>query len=71
MVRICGPYAVIDGEDTKYYRHPIHTFDFTALDGKDKWMAYQFARNVYNTWMPIHFEIIYSAIDQVPSEPEF
>ena len=39
MVRICGPYAVIDGEDTKYYRHPIHTFDFTALDGKDKWVG--------------------------------
>lgn len=26
--------------DIKYYRHPIHKFDFTALEGKDKWTAY-------------------------------
>src|SRR5690606_18654870 len=35
-VRIYGHYAVIDTKDTKYYRHPIRTFDFTELDGKDK-----------------------------------
>ena len=35
-VRIYGLYAVIDGRDAKYYRHPIRTFDFTELDGKDK-----------------------------------
>jgi hypothetical protein len=35
-VRIYGHYAVVDGPNTTYYRHPIHTFDFTALDGKEK-----------------------------------
>ncbi|KAJ3569085.1 hypothetical protein NPX13_g6197 [Xylaria arbuscula] len=70
-VRIYGYYPVIDGKDTKYYRHPIHKFDFTALDGKDKWTTYQFIKNVYDTWMPDHFKRICSAIDQLPSKLDF
>ncbi|KAL2264414.1 hypothetical protein VTK26DRAFT_3301 [Humicola hyalothermophila] len=66
-VRIYGHYPVINREDTKYYRHPIHTFDFTALEGKDKWTAYRFIKNVYDIWMPEHFKKICSAIDQLPS----
>ncbi|AEO56307.1 hypothetical protein MYCTH_2301073 [Thermothelomyces thermophilus ATCC 42464] len=67
-VRIYGHYPVIAGNDTKYYRHPIHKFDFTALDGKDKWTAYRFTKNVYDIWMPEHFKNICSAIDQLPLE---
>ncbi|KAH7175950.1 hypothetical protein EDB81DRAFT_874766 [Dactylonectria macrodidyma] len=72
-VRIYGYYPVLDKEDDpKYYRHPIHTFDFTALDGKEKWTAYQFIKNVYDPWMPKHLKRICSAIDQLdfdtPSE---
>jgi len=66
-VRIYGYYPVIDGKDTKYYRHPIHSFSFTALDGKEKWTAYRFTKNVYDEWMPQHLERICSAIDQLPS----
>ncbi|RWA05436.1 hypothetical protein EKO27_g9669 [Xylaria grammica] len=66
-VRLYGYYPVIDGKDTKYYRHPIHDFGFTTLNGKDKWTAYQFIKNVYETWMPGHFKRIRSAIDQLPS----
>ncbi|KAL8284644.1 hypothetical protein RB600_009184 [Gaeumannomyces tritici] len=70
-VRIYGHYPVIAGKDTKYYRHPIHEFSFTALDGKDKWTAYRFTKNVYDTWMPAHFKNICSAINQLPSELDF
>ncbi|KAJ4286032.1 hypothetical protein N0V88_008147, partial [Collariella sp. IMI 366227] len=70
-VRIYGHYPVITGTDIKYFRHPIHTFDFTALDGKDKWTAYRFTKNVYETWMPAHFKNICSAIDQLPSDLNF
>jgi len=70
-VRIYGYYPVIDGKDTKYYRHPIHTFDFTAPKGKEKWTAYQFTKNVYDVWMPEHFKKICTAIDQLPSELDF
>jgi len=71
IVQIFGHYAVIDGPKTTFYRHPIHTFDFTALDGRDKWTAYRFTTNVYNTWMPTHFKKICSAIDDLPSELDF
>ncbi|TFB05314.1 hypothetical protein CCMA1212_003293 [Trichoderma ghanense] len=70
-VRIYGHYPVITGEDIKYYRHPIHTFDFTAYDGRDKWTAYRFIKSVYDVWMPAHFEGICSAIDQLPSDLDF
>ncbi|KAK4168774.1 hypothetical protein QBC43DRAFT_296776 [Cladorrhinum sp. PSN259] len=70
-VRIYGHYPVITGKDTKYYRHPIRKFDFTELDGKEKWTTYRFTKNVYDIWMPKHFENIYSAINQLPSELNF
>ncbi|KAI1130518.1 hypothetical protein F5Y10DRAFT_235414 [Nemania abortiva] len=66
-VRIYGHYPVICGKDTKYYRHPIRTFDFTELDGKEKWTAYYFTKNVYDRWVSTHFKTICSAIDQLPS----
>ena len=70
-VRIYGHYPVVTGKDTKYYRHPIRAFDFTDLDGKEKWMAYRFTKNVYDIWMPDHFKNIRSAIDQLPSDLNF
>ena len=70
-VRIYGHYPVIDGKDTKYYRHPIHEFSFTALDGKEKWTAYKFTKNVYEIWMPSHFERLCAAIDQIPADLDF
>ena len=35
-MRIYGHYSVSEDEVTTFYRHPIHRFDFTALDGKEK-----------------------------------
>jgi hypothetical protein len=70
-VRIYGHYPIIDGKDTKYYRHPIRKFDFTELDGKEKWTAYRFTKNAYDIWMPAHFKMICSAIDQLPSDLDF
>ncbi|KAH6655965.1 hypothetical protein BKA67DRAFT_515839 [Truncatella angustata] len=70
-VRIYGHYPVMNRKETKYYRYPIHTIDFTALNGKVKWTSYQFTRNVYDTWMPAHFKRICLAIDQLPSKADF
>jgi len=70
-VRIYGHYPVIAGKHIKYYRHPIYKFDFTALDGRDKWTAYRCTKNVYVIWMPAHFKNICSAIDQLPSNLDF
>ncbi|KAK3398746.1 hypothetical protein B0T20DRAFT_411910 [Sordaria brevicollis] len=65
FVCIYGHYPVINGKDTKYYRHPIHEFSFTSLEGKEKWTAYRFVKNVYDIWAPDHFKNICSAIDQL------
>ncbi|PNP49477.1 hypothetical protein THARTR1_09799 [Trichoderma harzianum] len=70
-VRIYGYYPLINGKNTKYYRHLIRAFDFTALDGRDKWTTHQFIKNVYDIWMPKHFKRICSAIDQLPSDLNF
>ncbi|WQF90604.1 hypothetical protein CDEST_15618 [Colletotrichum destructivum] len=67
LVGIYGHYVVIDGKDTKFYRHPIHEFSFAALDGKGKRTVYHFTKNVYEIWMPSHYKQICSVIDQLPS----
>jgi hypothetical protein len=65
-VRIYGHYPIIDGNNATFYRHPIRTFDFTELDGKEKWTAYKFTKNVYDIWMPTHLKRICSVIDDLP-----
>ena len=70
-VRIYGHYPIIEGDKTTFYRHPIDRFDFTARDGKEKWTAYKFTKNVYDIWMPKHLEKICSAIDEIPAGVNF
>lgn len=65
-VRIWGHYAVISGDDIKYYRHLIRKFLFTDPDGRDKWAAYTFVRNLYDLWVPKHFERICDIINMLP-----
>jgi hypothetical protein len=65
-VRIYGHYPVIDGEKTTFYRHAVPTFDLSALDGKEKWTAYKFTRNVYDIWMPTQLKRTCSVIDDLP-----
>ena len=70
-VRIYGHYPVIEGDKTTFWRHPIHEFSFTALDGKEKWTAHKFTKNVYDTWMPKLHKLICSAIDDLPANINF
>ncbi|KAL8702789.1 MAG: hypothetical protein Q9201_004044 [Fulgogasparrea decipioides] len=70
-VRIYGHYPVIKEEKTTFYRYPIHKFDFTVFDGKDKWTAYKFTKNVYDTWVPNHFKRLCSVIDELPPEHDW
>ena len=70
-VRIYGHYAEIEGKTQKYYRHPIREFSFTELEGREKWTAYKFTKNIYEKWMPKHFDRICSAIDAFPSGVSF
>ena len=70
-VRIYGHYAVIEATKTTFYRHQILRFSFTNLEGKDKWTAYKFTKNVYHTWMPTHFKRLCSVIDALPADLNF
>ena len=70
-VRIYGHYAIIEEDNTTFYRHPIHTFDFTALDGKEKTTTNKFTRNVYDIFMPIQHRRICSAVDDLPPDIDF
>ena len=70
-VRMYGHYDVIEEAKTTFYRHPIHMFDFTALDGIDKWTAYKFTKSVYREWMPSHFKRLCSVIDALPTGINF
>ena len=69
VVRIYGLYPLIDGGKTSFYRQSIHKFQFTTLEGKEKWTAFKFTRNVYDVFALMHLEIIRAAIDQLP-DPE-
>jgi len=70
-VRIYGHYPVTDRDKTTFYRHSIREFSFTELEGKEKWSAYKFTKNVYDVWMPTHFKRICSVIDELPSDVNF
>ncbi|KAF2871234.1 hypothetical protein BDV95DRAFT_573569 [Massariosphaeria phaeospora] len=70
-VRIYGHYAVIDGPKTTFYRHSIRNFSFQELEGREKWTAYKFTKNVYDAWMPTHFKRLCLAIDDLPPELDF
>ncbi len=71
VVRIFGHYPIIDGDKTTFYHHPIKKFNFTSEEGKDKWTAYRFTKNIYNVWMPDHHKLICSAIEEIPEDVNF
>lgn len=70
-VRIYGHYLVIEGDKTTFYRDAIHKFDFTALDGKEKWTALQVTKNIYNKHSMILRGRICSAINGLPPDINF
>ena len=65
-LRIYDHYTLIDENETRFYRYPIRKFDFTEQNGKDKWTAYKFVKNVYYKFAPMQLERIRTAIDELP-----
>jgi hypothetical protein len=65
--RIYAHYAAIDGPKTTFHRHTIRKFDFTELDGKEKWVAYKITKGIYDHGKQDLLPMICSAIDQLPS----
>ena len=67
-VRLYGYYPVFDGSKTKTHRHQIHTFDITALNGKERWTTYKFTVAVYHHSLTL-LKRIRSLVDDLP--PDF
>ncbi len=70
-VRIYGHYAIIEGDKITFYCYPIREFSFTEQDGKEKWAALTFTKNIYDRWMPTQHNRICSAINNLPSGIDF
>lgn len=66
-VRLYGHYPIIDGSKTRIYRHPIHTYDITALNGRERWTTYKFTVAVYDHALTL-LKSISSVIDELPSD---
>lgn len=67
-MRLYGYYPVFDGPKTKIYRRQIHTFDITALNGKERWTTYKFTVAVYYYSLTL-LKRIRSLVDDLP--PDF
>ena len=68
MVRIYAHYPETQGVEVRYYRHLIKEFSIVSEEGKERWAAYIFTRNVYDKFMPAHLERIRSGIDDLPDD---
>ena len=64
-VRIYGYHPVVVNTGTTIWRHPIRQYNFTELNGRDKWAAYSFTKNLYDIWVPAHLKRISSALDDI------
>ena len=65
-VRIWGHYPVIDKDKTTFWRYPVRSFVFTERKGKERWTSYIITKNIYDFWVPSHFERLSSAINDIP-----
>ena len=70
-MRIYSHYSVIEKDKTTFYCYSIHTFDFTALNKKERWTVYKFIKNVYDHHSLKFHELICSGIDDLSADINF
>ena len=70
-VRLYGHYPVVQSEKTSFYRHQIHEFSFTALNGRERWTTHKFVKNIYDHFAPQIHRLICSVIDDLPTDISF
>jgi hypothetical protein len=66
-VRVFGHYAFITPTTTKFYRHPISHFNFTASEHQsdNRWASYSICRNIYDWAVNTHFPQISKVVDMI------
>ncbi|PLB48410.1 hypothetical protein P170DRAFT_359297, partial [Aspergillus steynii IBT 23096] len=70
-VRIYGYYPVFEMGTVTYHRYSVHTFSITAAKGKERWTSYKFVMALYNDWVPVHFQRLVSAVNDLPAGVNF
>lgn len=71
-VRIWAHYIVAKGKDFTFHRYPVALFSISVtVEGDQRWKAWTFFMNVFDSWVPDHFKRIYSAIDMLPADLDF
>ncbi|RMZ75771.1 hypothetical protein DV738_g5282, partial [Chaetothyriales sp. CBS 135597] len=66
QVKIYGHYAVIQGAQVTFYRHRIDSFNLgPGKNADNRKKAYDFVREVYNTFYPAHLKRIQDALKQM------
>jgi hypothetical protein len=58
-------YTLINRDDAFFYCYLIKEFNITSEEGKEKWTASNFTRNVYYIFIPVHFKRICSVVDHL------
>ena len=72
-VTLVGHFATAEPDFTdglKFHRHPLAVFSLSIGDGADRYRAYNFVRNIYEKFAPVHRERIKDAVAQLPKPAE-
>ena len=67
-VHIHGYYACTTGAKTRYFRHVLNYFNFAHFS-RNRWIAYDFTRSVYDQFVPEHVERIRSVLAELQERP--
>ena len=70
-VKMYDHYSVIEKNKTTFYRHPIREFSFTEQNGRKKWTAHRFIKNVYDHHSLKLHAMICSVINDLPFDINF
>ena len=65
-----GHFAIAESnfsENLKFYRHPINMYSLTMNDGAYQYKGYDFVRNVYEKFGPVHRQRIKDAVAHLPT----
>ncbi|KAK5077610.1 hypothetical protein LTR24_009500 [Lithohypha guttulata] len=61
-VKLYGHFAIIDGEITTFYRHPIASFVLNFEESQGRKRTHDFVREIYHAFYPAHLKRIRDAL---------
>lgn len=65
LARVWAHYPVVTESRTEIYQKRIFSFLLNPQDNHNRWMSWNFIRNIYEHWAPKHFQQLCEAIDNL------